>query len=380
MPKMPLPLEDPKELEGRDGKKNEFREFFWDSVVLYVVYSIIALAAIDALTEYIRGSNVACRVKEDKEDTEYINNYCSGNLPPTQFFPVFIVVHAILIAIPHYLWLNLYGENFDFFFGLALKLEPIKKQGKYEETNFTIVSELDSAFNTFRQNWMFPVYFLKLVFQLGIALCGFIGVIVVFTDFNETFDCPRNFNASDKDPFWPKSTTVQCVFTTLRLLSLIRIADLVLLALVILGFSWAIVWSIRPHSAELGSKDIAKFSFQTGLLPHFYVCDFRFPRAGKFKNFMQTVYSFMPWTALHGPRISSDLDFMLLKLFRTNGGLAYTFRMTQVLLELRDLSENDHRCLNLHCRHHQDDESSSGGIYFLRFRGFYQLKRAAGWS
>ena len=370
MPKMPLPLEDPKELEGRDGKKNEFREFFWDSVVLYVVYSIIALAAIDALTEYIRGSNVACRVKED---TEYINNYCSGNLPPTQFFPVFIVVHAILIAIPHYLWLNLYGDNFDFFFDLALQLKPIKTKGKYEETNFTIVSELDSAFNTFRQNWMFPVYFLKLVLQLGIALCGFIGVIVVFTDFNETFDCPRNFSASDRDPFWPMNTTVQCVFTTLRLLSLIRIADLVLLALVILGFIWAIVWSIRPHSAELGSKDIARFSFQTGLLPRFYVRDFCspragkhnfcFPRAGKFKNFMQTVYSFMPWTALHGPRISSDLDFMLLKLFRTNGGLGYTFRMTQVLLELKYLEKNGLRCLSLYLLYSMDDEISSEGKY-----------------
>jgi len=356
-PEMPSPLQDPKELEGRDGKKNEFREFFWDSVVLYVVYSIIALAAIDALTEYIRGSNVACRVNRD---TEYINNYCSGNLPPTQFFPLFIVVHAILIALPHYLWLNLYGDNFDFFFGLALELKPIKKKGEYEETNFTIVSELDSAFNTFRQNWMFPVYFLKLVLQLCITFCGFIGVIVVFTDFNETFDCPRNFNVSDSNPFWPLNTTVQCVFTTLRLLSLIRIADLVLLALVILGFVWAIVWSARPHSAELGSRDIARFSFQTGLLPRFYVRDFCFPRAGKFKNFMQTVYSFMPWTALHGPRISSDLDFMLLKLFRTNGGLGYTFRMTQVLLELMDMSEIDHRCLNLHRRLQFDEYSNRG--------------------
>ena len=343
---MSLPLQDPKELEGRDGEKNKFREFFWDSVLLYVVYSIIALAAMDALTEYIRSSNVACRVDSD---TQYINNYCSGSLPPTQFFPVFIVVHAILIAIPHYLWLNLYGEKFDFFFDLALQMKPIKMKGKYEETNFIIASQLDSAFNTFQQNWMFPAYFLKLVLQLGIAVGGFISVIVVFTDFNETFNCPHNFNASDKDPFWPMNNTVQCVFTTLRLLSLIRIADLVLLALVILGFSWALLWSIRPHSAELGSKDIANFSFQTGLLPRFYVRDFTyFPRDKKLKNFMHKVYSFMPWAAWRGPRISSTLDFMLLKLFRTNGGLGYTFRMTKVLQKLRYLNESDHRCLILH--------------------------------
>jgi len=174
-------------------------------------------------------------------------------------------------------------------------------------------------------------------------------VIVVFTDFNETFNCPHNFNASDKDPFWPMNNTVQCVFTTLRLLSLIRIADLVLLALVILGFSWALLWSIRPHSAELGSKDIANFSFQTGLLPRFYVRDFTyFPRDKKLKNFMHKVYSFMPWAAWRGPRISSTLDFMLLKLFRTNGGLGYTFRMTKVLQKLRYLNESDHRCLILH--------------------------------
>ena len=374
---MALPLEDPKKLEGREDGK--FREFFWDSVLLYVVYSIIALAAIDAFSEYIRGSNVVCLV-DSSDNADYINNYCSGSLPPTQFFPVFMVVHAILIVLPHYLWLNLYGENFDFFFGLALELKQpaickssTESPGSFEEANIAIASQLDRAFNTFKQNWMFPVYALKLVLQWAIAVAGFVGVIVYFTDFRETFDCPRDFNSTapeDRDPFWPLDKSVQCVFTTLRLLSLIKIGELVLLALVILGFSWSLMWTVRPHSAELGSKDIAEFSFYSGLAPQFYVRDFPFfSDDGNFKNFVHNLYSFVPWLAWHGPRISSDLDFMVLKLFRTNGGLGYVLRMTQVLQHLKVMSENDHRCLNLHRRCQDFSALPSGGESAKKYSG-----------
>ncbi len=45
------------------------------------------------------------------------------------FFPVFIVMHALLIAIPHYLWLNHYGGNFEFFLLKSKRIaQGVKKQ------------------------------------------------------------------------------------------------------------------------------------------------------------------------------------------------------------------------------------------------------------
>ena len=102
---------DAKQLEGRpEGEEGKFlpREFFWDSVALNVVSAIVGLAAIDVVTEFIRGSSVACYAPDgvtiSEKQEEYINSFCSSSLPMTEYFPAFIVIHGILIAIPHYLW------------------------------------------------------------------------------------------------------------------------------------------------------------------------------------------------------------------------------------------------------------------------------------
>ena len=95
---------DPQKLEGKGEDSARPREFFWDSVSLYVVGVIIALAAIDAITEFLRGSSVTCYSPPGKDVTEaqenYINNICALSLPMTEYFPVFIVVHGIFISIP----------------------------------------------------------------------------------------------------------------------------------------------------------------------------------------------------------------------------------------------------------------------------------------
>ena len=50
---------DAKGLEGRKDGENaapQSRDFFWDSITLFVVGAIVALSAIDAISEFIRGS------------------------------------------------------------------------------------------------------------------------------------------------------------------------------------------------------------------------------------------------------------------------------------------------------------------------------------
>lgn len=148
---------DPQKLEGKEADSTKPREFFWDSVSLYVVGVIIALAAIDAVTEFLRGSSVACFSPPGRDITEaqenFINNICALSLPMTEYFPVFIVVHGILIAIPHYLWLNHYGGNFEFFFSQAREMDRTRDEqsGEYSGNNRIIVQQLTLAFTTYKQ-------------------------------------------------------------------------------------------------------------------------------------------------------------------------------------------------------------------------------------
>ena len=362
---------DPQKLEGKGDDSSKPREFFWDSVSLYVVGIIIALAAIDALTEFLRGSSVACFSPRGEEVTEaqenYINNFCASSLPMTEYFPVFIVVHGILIAIPHYLWLNHYGGNFEFFFSQAQEMDRTRNEdsGEYSAKNRIIVQQLTLAFTTYKQNWMFILYVAKLLVQTIITLAGFIAAILYFDNFDEVFLCPRSLNASDT--FWPFDNQVQCVFTSLRLFAAIRLADLILLVLLILCLVWSLIWCASTHSTELGTDAVALFSFHTGMSPEHHVPKFPLGWCCRpAKRFLRRFFKSIPWFG-PGPKIYTNLDFLVLKLFRTDSGLGFVFREMQILEKIKRFNEDDQRRTNLHKRQQQTKSLGDGGTYAVMF-------------
>ena len=368
---------DPKGLEGRPQGEEEGegdgrikpREFFWDSVTLYVVYSIIGLTAIDVVTEFIRGTGVRCFSRGnqslgDLDLQDYVNDFCSSALPNTEFFPTFIIVHGILIAIPHYLWLNHFGGSFDFFFQLASSLERLRdeKSGQYPEKNFIIAEQLKGAFSTYKQNSIYRLYLSKLLLQWIFTVAGFVVAILYFTNFDPNFICPQTAEEAHNNRVWPLTgEQVMCVFTSLRLLELIRVADLILLALAILCLTWSLIWCSSTHSTELGHKNVAIFIFQSGLASRYFVPKFPIPRRLKFlRKHIHKLFTSVPWLAIYGPRISCDLDFMMMKLFRTDGGLGHVLREVQVLSEVKSLNDDERIKYNLHRREQQ--YLQTGGI------------------
>ena len=346
-----------KGLEGRpeneEGRGLVPREFFWDSIVVFVVSAIIGLAAVDTITEFIRGSGVQCvsqnaTVSENLGGVQdYINNFCSSSLPPGQYYPVFMVVQAILILIPHYLWLNNYGGNFDYFFKLVADLDRLREDssGDYSVKNAIIFEQLENAFINGKD--IYVVYVGKLVLQWIFSTAGLIATIIYFTDFNSTFLCPQTLGETLVRS-WPLSgEQVYCIFTTLRLISLVRIANIVLLCLVVLGLTWSILWCIGPHADALGSKTIAKISFECSLRHEQYT-------------------PAIPWLSLWGPRISSNLDFMVMRLFRTDGGLGLVFKAVQISKWVKVLNDAESRSLNLFKRRIWDKGDLSCNCYDFR--------------
>ena len=344
------------ELEGRaddeeDGASVRTREFFWDNVVLFVVSSILGLAAIDVITEFIRGGSVACYAEDNElsdSQQSYINNFCSGSLPVGAYLPVFIVVHGVLIAIPHYLWLNHYGGNFSFFFHLVSSLKRLRDEttGEYADQNHIVVQQLQSAFTTYGRNTIFILYVSKLAIQLLWSVVGVVFVAIFFTNFDATFVCPEGFDNATTHQFWPFANTVVCVFDTLRLLRIMWFAELGLLLLVVLGLAWALIWCVSIHTTELGSKEVALFSFLSGLAPEYYVPFIPVP------NVCKKFFTSVPWLSFYGPRIKSDLDFLVMKLYRTDSGLGHVFKDVQILMELKHLIGDDQRRLSLHSKTH----------------------------
>ena len=364
---------DPKNLEGRaDGEGNNSfrpREFFWDSVTLYVVSAIIGLAAIDVVTEFLRGSSsVACTPLDNRGDITgadypYINGICSQILPRTEMFPAFIVVHGILLLIPHYLWLNYYGGSFDSFFSQTSQLDRLRSEdtGEYSDKNRLILQQLTAAFSTYKQNWMLVLYVLKLAFQLFLSLAGFFVAVFVFTDFRDTFLCDANSTSTE---IWPlgQDDRAMCVFTSLRLFALLRIADLILVSLLILCFMWSLIWSTGVHPTELGTGAVARFVFEAGMLPEHYISNFQIGWCCEpCRRFLYWLFAKLPLLSLCGPRIATNLDFLVMKLFRTDSGLGFVFRELQVLKKVEQINGDERRIVALHRRQQRSLPMGNGG-------------------
>ena len=341
---------DAKGLEGRkDGESPapQSRDFFWDSITLFVVGAIVSLSAIDAVSEFVRGSQVQCffnnsAVKDPSLENfgEYVNEKCGGSVPLAQFLPVIMAVHALLILAPHYLWLNAFGASLDAFFHLASGLSRTREptSGDYPEKNYIISKQLDTfSSGKHRSNFMFIFYILKLIVQIVVTESGFVVVVLLLRDFSETFECPQNSDEiSNAD--WPLTVSARCVFTSLGLLHKIWWIYIFLLQLSAFFLGVAFVWLIHSHTKELALDKVVSFSFQTSLPFHHYSSPIPKLRGG-ISPALHTILSVLCLPNSDRKSsfyIRSDYDFLLVKLFRTDGGLAGVLREVHMLRLLKE--------------------------------------------
>ena len=340
---------DAKDLEGRKDGKNaapQSRDFFWDSITLFVVGAIVALSAIDAISEFIRGSQVQCYynqstvVDQSLENlADYVNEKCAASLPLAGFLPSFIAIHAILILGPHYIWLNIYGADVDAFIYLVSRLSLTREPstGDYPETNYTISKQLDAlSSGRHKSNLMYGLYALKLLAQIIITEAGFVIVFFIFSNFGETFMCPRDSDQVQSED-WPLSTSIKCVFTSLRLLHKIWLIYIVLLQLAAVCLFGAFVWLVSSHGNELALDKAANFSFQTCLPYYHYIPPISIVvRFSRQRSISQPLYALLSlilppsYGRNNSFFIKTDYDFLYVKLLRMGGGLAHVLREVHI--------------------------------------------------
>ena len=367
------------DVKNLEGRKNEDtgaltpRDFFWDSIAQFVLYVIAGITVFEAVAEWVRGSNVECFLPEGigNATQEYINTFCSGNIPQTQYFPVYIAITGLLIAVPHYIWLNQYRGNFEFFFSLVANLNrPMEgsTDAEHHRRNIKKVRRLTTAFATYKESPMFFYYVMKLALQWLFTALSIALAFVFFRNnyFMEGFLCPQNLNVTIRG-FWPFEEQAFCIYNTLVLISYLRIVYVVLVCILLICLSWALFWCFCTHATELGREDEAQFTYLTGLPTKYYVAHLPIPSWSCCRFLRSCILKFVttiPWfTFGDGPRIRSDLDFMVMQLYRTDSGLGYTFKDIQTNLALEDLLNDDQRRLHIHYLKHTT-KSEYDGMYF----------------
>lgn len=380
---MASPFPNAKELEGKKEQPDpppQSRDFFWDSIALYIVGVILALAAIDVVFEFVRPSDVQCYLPNDTSQSllanvkDYVREYCTGRLPFIQFLPTFIAVHATLVYAPHFVFFNAYGADLDFFYRHVSKLERTREEtsGDYPKKNYVISRQMQEVFNkSTKGNGMFWLYIFKVVMQFVVCVLGVILVpTVLFKEAKQTvtFECPSDDDDTKGDQWpLPPLEKVTCVFSPLRLLHNIWGIYLFLLTLVaiivVINFFQLVKWHIR----ELGFENCSEFSFQTGMpYKHYHpdvfmkvfaenICAIPYVLCGADTEYPPHIGNVSKMSKLHrlGKVLSlflrpftpyviqSDYDFLMVRLFRTDGGLAYIMKELHVLRLLKGKNQLD---------------------------------------
>ena len=307
--------------------------------------------------------NLAFSVRQ----SDFFNSYCSRSIPPTEFFPLYILVHGLLLIAPHYIWTAVFRGDFDSFFAVTRKLDRLRdrKTGEYDPTNFDRVEKLEIEFGGKRRK-IFYFYIVKLLLQFCVCIGSYIFSAAFFINFASVFDCPSGFSESNIPEKWPLNATIPCVYTSLRILSLIRYADYILLALAVVLIMLGLVWCAIRHTKELGYRDIATFVFQsclstkTYVFPPFYKVQRRKDNSTDssdcwfcpklppiFRRENKRCFLCTYDVKIFSPRIQNDLDFFEMYLFRADTSHGRVFKEIQIDKVLRKLHGEDHQLLHL---------------------------------
>ena len=312
-------------------------DFFWDSIVQYLASGMIALTLLGqaavALVEVTSGT-VKCFTGNEnftREQNAYVNDFCDRYAPVTQYLSWFLVLQAIFVVVPHFLWKSWYKGKFRFFFELAKSLHRDRnsKSGQYDLKNFKTMRVLRKEFGKSKPiPWMFITYVLKLIVQLFFVIIAFpihAGVFP-FESYHPSFFCPpvaegqvpctklqsdsscNYISTSDSD--WPFDFHMHCVLANLSTQSVVWVLNIVVLILSSLALIFALIWCFHRHTQFLNWKQAALFSFESSLNADYFVA----------KQF---------WDTLRRPklyRISTDFAFLFMKLQRFDAGLAKVLR------------------------------------------------------
>lgn len=355
-----------------DNKTVEHMDFFWDQFLKYISSGILALTLLSTV-EFFRDGGVVCFHPPDtvsllptsmdpltvyefaRDQAMFINKYCVGSIPFTEYFPVYILVHGLLLVSPHYIWSIIYKGDFDSFFSIAGKIDRLRTSntGEYSKESFDRVKKLDVEYGGTKK-LIFMSYFFKLSIQFAVCVGSVALSATWLTDFSFSFDCPRVLSEDGVIPGeWPLNATVPCVYTTLRILRIIRVVDFLLTGLAAALIVYSLAWCFVRHSQQLGYREVAKFTFQSGLTPDTYVPPpVLHLKGNKFygifnKNFKtnccvrwllwlvtrRRLWSVVQIRNCFSPGIMNDLDLFLLFLFRADASHGKVFKDIQVSTE-----------------------------------------------
>jgi hypothetical protein len=320
--------------ETDDDQNSKSRDFFWDQLVKVATSGMLLIAALDIVTS-LSSDPVKCQAPDHftRDQSAYMNGYCSEKTPKVDYFLFFIVGQAIVLAGPHFTWTSWFSGQLTHFISEALSLKRHRESstGKYPKSNFVSGRSLQNIYGSSKA--IHRVYFLKILLQLILALfsAAIAGGVFYEMDrpdiFDTVFSCEHNGPYTNFLEVEDYVFNVTCVVLALRSHRAVWITNFILLGLIAVSMLVAILWWLWPHVSILNWNEAAVFSLESGIEPHHYrsklcTCSFEY-------------------------QIRTDLDFLLLRLYSQDEGHGKVLRELLIVLTMEELLREAKQDLSL---------------------------------
>ena len=292
--------------EKTSTSKAEPKPFIWDSIIFSIASAIVALSVSGLIVDFFRSDeySLACYRNgtfKNRPQYTYINSYCHKHLPFADYFQVALVLHAVFLIVPHYLWKVSVSAQFDTFFSYATKIETLIEEdtGKYPLKNYSIANNLQREFGGDRK-FIFIFYIAKLILQLLVVFILISMNIVLFADINTNI----TFQCSEDDEGSQLFDNVTCAYPKKLYINVLQVFDYILLGVAVMVLTFGVCWCLL-YNHPLAADKIAKFCYESSIDAMHY----------------EPSKNHLGWF-----QMKNDLGFLLASLSATNSGRGRIFK------------------------------------------------------
>ena len=319
--------------------KETYKKFSWDEILHYMSLVSGMLALIGLGGEYFTGTDrgLACTVSNTltRDEARFAVMWCASHMQVrlVDAVPFVMFVQGLFLAGPHLLWETMAAPALEQFFAMAPSLSRSCdcQTGEWPFETVEIVRKLKATYE--KSETAVSSYQWKLWVQLIVSLVFLVvlGVIFHFTGFFAVhFLCTKvgedltfrraGFNSTRLTGYNPYDTL--CTYTTANSMVVICCADIGVLIIAFIAAVKGVECCKKPHHwTKLDSSSYASFLYAFSMNPTAAAQHCYKPNLQHKKSL----------------RIKTDLDLLVLMLFRKDKGLGETFFDVQVQLQLEKL-------------------------------------------
>ena len=250
------------------NKPKYLRMFWWDRVVIILLYILLAFFTIDVFSKIIAryvssGFVIVCNGGDD-----FIKQYCRDDLPDfAKYFESIVLSEIVGFFGLQYFWKIVYTGNTERFLNSIheLSFERGKTTGEYERKDIEVLRRLKRKMSKSKLYWTYLVFH---VFPQLVLAVAYFTLTYIFRADSAVYTCNNPGSG-----IWTEDiSNITCIAPEINVLIQIQYINYIVLTCIYLallyGFYYILI--VPGYAHKIAHEYVAEFVAFTGLRPEHF--------------------------------------------------------------------------------------------------------------